>query len=134
MTTTAPAPRTRSPELLRVALRLDAVVTGANGAAYLLAGPWLADRLGVPTGALLGIGGFLLAYAAAVAAVAARRPVPGPAAEAVIAGNLLWAAASVAVVLAGPFDLTAVGTAWVPLQAAVVAGFAAVQAAGLRRR
>ncbi|RBY92566.1 hypothetical protein [Blastococcus sp. TF02A-30] len=132
--TTAPAPTTRRPDLLRTALRLDAAVTGANGAAYLLAAPWLSDVLGVPSGALLGLGGFLLAYAVAVAAVAARRPAPVPAVEAVVAANALWAAASVAAVVAGAFDLTALGTAWVLLQAAVVAAFALVQIAGLRRR
>jgi hypothetical protein len=131
MTTTT----TRRPaDLLRTALLLDAAVSGANGVAYLLAAPLLADLLGVPAGVLRGLGAFLLLFAAAVAAVAARRPVPGAAARAVVGANAAWAAGSVAVVLTGRFDLTAVGTAWVLLQAAVVAGFAALQLAGLRRR
>ena len=41
-----------------------------------------------------------------------------------IVANALWAAGSVAVVVAGGFTLTGAGTAWVLLQAAVVAGFA----------
>jgi hypothetical protein len=131
MTTTV---STRRPlDLLRLALRLDVVVTGANGLAYLAAAPPLSDLLGVPPGALRGLGAFLVAFAAAVALVAARRRVPVGAVEVVVGANLLWAAGSVAAVATGRFDLTAVGTAWVLLQAAVVAAFAVLQAAGLRR-
>ena len=131
MTTTT---ATRRPlDLLRLALRLDAAVTGANGAAYLLAAPLLDDLLGVPSGALRGLGAVLLLYAAAVALVAARPVVSPVATEAVIGTNALWTAASVAVVVAGGFALTGVGTGWVLLQAAVVGGFAAVQLTALRR-
>ena len=132
MTTTAIRPRTL--DLLRLTLRLDAVVTGANGAAYLAAAPWLTDLLGVPSGALRGLGAFLLAYAAGVWLVAARPRVSGVATEVVIGANLLWAAASAVAVLTDRFPLTGVGTAWVLLQAAVVAGFAAAQLTALRTR
>ncbi len=137
MTTTAT--RSRPLDLLRsdplrTALRLDAVVTAANGAAYLAAAPLLTDLLGVPSGVLRGLGAFLLAYAAGVALVAARPVVPAGATRVVVGANLLWAAGSVAVVATGRFDLTAAGTGWVLLQAAVVAGFAAWQLTALRNR
>ncbi len=125
---------TRRPlDLLRLVLRLDAAVTGANGAAYLLAAPLLDDLLGVPSGALRGLGAFLLVYAGGLALVAARPVVSPVATEAVIGANVLWAVGSVALVVAGGFALTGVGTAWVLLQAAVVAGFAALQLTALRR-
>lgn len=126
---------TRRPlDLLLLALRLDAAVSGANGVGYLLlAGP-LSDLLGVPAGTLRLLGGFFVGYAAAVALVAARRPVSGVAVEVVIGGNALWVVASVAAVVLGWFDLTGVGTGWVLVQAAVVAGFAVAQFVGLRRR
>ena len=137
MTTTAP-PRRRLGLLrsdpLRTVLRLDAVVTGVNGAAYLAAAPLLTDLLGVPSGVLRGVGAFLLAYAAGVTLVAARPVISSGATEAVIGANLLWAAASVAAVVTDRFPLTGAGTAWVLLQAAVVAGFAAAQLAALRTR
>ena len=132
MTTTATARRPL--DLLRTALRLDAVVTGANGLAHLAAAPLLTGLLGVPPGVLRGLGGFLLVFAAGVARVAARRPVPAVAVEVVIGANLLWAAASVAAVATDRFDLTAAGTVWVLLQAAVVAGFAVLQLTALRNR
>ncbi|MGY1781651.1 hypothetical protein [Geodermatophilus sp. SYSU D01036] len=134
MTNTATAPPRPSLDLLRVALRLDAVVTGANGLAYLAAAPLLSDLLGVPAGALRGLGTFLAVFAAGVALVAARPRVPRGATEVVVGANALWAAGSVAAVAAGRFDLTAAGTVWVLLQAAVVAGFAALQLTALRTR
>ncbi len=126
-TTTAPAPAS----LLRLALRLDAVVTGLNGAAYLLAAGPLADLLGLPDGVLRGVGVFLLVYASAVWLVGTR-PV-APAVRTVVAANLLWAAGSVAVVIADLGTPSTVGAVWLVLQAAVVAAFAVLQAAGLRR-
>ena len=131
MTTTTAVRRPLVPPPL--APRLDAAVTGANGAAYLLAAPLLHDLLGVPSGTLRGLGAFLLLFAGGVALVAARPVVSPVATEAVIGANALWAVGSVAVVLAGGFALTGVGTAWVLLQAAVVGSFAALQLAALRR-
>jgi len=124
-TTTAPTP------LLRTALRLDAVVSGTNGAAYLLAAGPLADLLGLDAAALRGLGAFLLVFAAAVWLLG-DRPV-APAVRVVVAGNLLWAAGSVLAVVTDLGTPTTVGAVWLVLQAAVVAAFAALQAAGLRR-
>ena len=127
MTTTA----ITAPSLLRLALRVDAVVSGLNGAAYLLlAGP-LADLFGLSAGVFRTVGLFLLVYAAAVWLVGGR-PV-APAVRAVIGGNLLWSAGSIAVVVTDLGTPTTIGAAWVVLQALVVAGFAALQIAGLRR-
>ena len=134
MTTTAPPSRTRTLDLLRVALRADAVVTGANGLAYLAAAPLLTGLLGIPSGTLRGLGAFLTGYAVAVALVAARPRISRGATEVVVGANLLWAAGSVAAVVADRFALTPTGTVWVLLQAAVVAGFAALQLTALRTR
>jgi hypothetical protein len=137
MTTTAPRPRTLDllrADPLRTALRADAVVTGANGLAYLAAAPLLTGLLGIPSGTLRGLGAFLLAFAAAVALVAARPRISRDATEVVAGANLLWAAGSVAAVVADRFALTPTGTVWVLLQAAVVAGFAAAQLTALRTR
>ena len=125
-TTTAPAR-----PLLRPALRLDAVVSGLNGLAYLTAAGPLAGLLGLPAGALRGVGAFLTVFAGAVWTVGAR---PAPTAvRAVITANVAWAVGSLAVVLAGLGSPTTIGAAWLLLQAGVVAAFAAAQAIGLRR-
>jgi hypothetical protein len=120
----------RAGGLLRAALKLDALVTGANAVAYLaLAGP-LADLLGVPSGALRAIGAFLAVFAAAVWVVAAR-PVPNRAAvSAIVAANAAWAAGSLVAFAADAWSPTTVGAIWIVLQAVTVALFAALQVAG----
>ena len=120
--------------LLRVALKLDAVVTGVNGAAYLAAAGPLSELLGLSPGLLRGAGAFLVGFAALVALLARRRAPARPAVLAVVAANVLWAADSVAAALAGWGSPTGVGTAWILLQAVTVAGFAALQLAALRAR
>ena len=113
---------------LRTALKLDAVVTGANGAAYLVAAGPLEDLLGLSPALLRGTGAFLLLFSAAVWMVASRRQVSASAALAVIAVNVVWAADSLAFLLSGVSDPTTVGAIWIVMQALVVAGFAGLQA------
>jgi hypothetical protein len=125
---------TRSDSPLRLALRLDAVVTGLNGAAYLAAAPLLDDVLGLSGGLLRGVGAVLLGYAAAVWRVGAGHRISPAAVEAVVVANVLWAIGSVVAVVTGAGSPTTVGAVWLVLQAVVVAGFAALQVAGLRRR
>ncbi|WP_433323526.1 hypothetical protein [Spirillospora sp. CA-294931] len=117
--------------LLRLALRLDAVVTGANGLAYVaLAGP-LEDLLGLDVAHSRVIGAFLLAYAAAVWAVSVRPR--RMAVTAVIEANLVWSVLSVVAVVTGWLSLSVVGGVWAVLQAMVVAGFAGLQYTAQRR-
>ena len=118
--------------LVRLALRLDAVVTGANGVAYLALAGVLDGPLGIEASALRPIGAFLIVFAIAVAAVSLReRPTPG-AVRAIIAANLIWAADSLIVLIGGWLEPSTVGSIWIALQAIVVAGFAGMQAAALR--
>ena len=123
----------RSDALLRLTLRLDAVVTGLNGAAYLLAAPFLDDVLGLPTVLLRSTGVVLLGYALAVWLVGARRTVPPGAVRTVIALNAAWALGSVLTVLTDAVSPTTTGAVWIVLQGVVVAAFAVLQVAGLRR-
>jgi hypothetical protein len=62
--------------LLRLALAIDATVTGANGVVYVaLAGP-LEDLLGTPPSLLRSVGACLVFFAGIVALIAARSPIP----------------------------------------------------------
>lgn len=119
--------------LLRLALRLDAAVTGVNGAAYLVAAGPLSDLLGLPAARLRAAGAFLLAFAAAVAWVATRPDIPRRAAIVVAAANAAWVAESAAAAIGGWGTPATVGVVWIVLQALVVAAFLALQVAGLRR-
>jgi hypothetical protein len=114
--------------LLRLVLKLDAAVTGANGVAYLAAAEPLEDLLGVSAGLLRPIGAFLVLFAAAVWFVATRRVVPRTAVLAIATANAVWALGSLVFAAAGASSPSTVGTVWVLLQALVVGSFAALQA------
>ena len=116
---------------LRLALRLDAIVTGANGLAYLAAANLLDGPLGISAGVLRPIGAFLVVFAAAVWSVSARPEPARTGVLAVIAANVLWVVDSLAVVAFGWFSPTTGGAVWIVLQALTVAGFAALQAYAL---
>jgi len=130
VTTTATAPR---PRLLRLALRLDAVASGALGLLALAAAPLLDALLGVPSALLYPVGAGLLDWAAGLELAAARPAVSRAVVRSVIALNALWVAASAAAALTGWLPLTALGTAFVAAQAVAVAGLADLQLVGLRR-
>jgi hypothetical protein len=117
--------------LLRAAIRIDAVITAAVGV-QLLAGAALLDGvLGTPATFLAAVGAAMIGWGALW--LVARRPrITGPARE-IVAANALWVVLSGVLIAADWHDLTAVGTAFVVFQAATVAGFIALQVAGLRR-
>ncbi|MGW3652125.1 hypothetical protein [Streptomyces sp. NPDC000878] len=128
------AARTAEPTvMLRRFLALDALVTGANALAYLVAAGPLARLLGVGSGLLLELGLVLAVYAGAVGWLASRgRPAVLPV-RAVIEVNLAWAVLS-CVALALWLTPSTAGAVWAVLQAAVVAGFAALQYVSLKAR
>jgi 4-amino-4-deoxy-L-arabinose transferase-like glycosyltransferase len=119
---------------LRRVLALDAAVTAGNGLIYLVAAGPVGRLLDVQPDLLTGLGIFLVAYGAAVGYLAARPVPPSGWVRVVIGANVAWVAASLCAMLFGWLDPSTAGKVWIPLQAAVVAGFAALQAAGLNRR
>src|SRR3954452_17774538 len=90
--------------LLRVALELDAAVTAASGVAYLAGFALLDGVLGLPEALLIGVGAFLLAYAAFVARLAGAARPNRAAVTAVIAANAVWALDSVLLLAADGFS------------------------------
>ncbi|MFF4250363.1 hypothetical protein ACFY1L_04035 [Streptomyces sp. NPDC001663] len=126
--------RTSDPHTaLRRFLALDAVVTGANGLAYLAASEPLGRFLGVGSGLLLALGVVLAVYGAAVGLLAFRaRPAALPV-RAVIETNVTWTVLS-CVALAVWLSPSAAGAVWTLLQALVVAAFAALQYMALKAR
>ena len=131
--TTIASPRDllAGPGLLRRALRLDAVVSGANGVAYLAAAGPLGDLLSMPAGVLRAVGAFLVVFAAAVW-LTSSRPRRG-AVKAIIALNAVWVVESLAVAALGAWSPSTSGTVWTVMQAGAVAALAALQVAGRRR-
>lgn len=137
MTTTAPSYLSSvlapGPKLLRLSLRLDAVVTGVNGLAYLALAKPLESLLGLNTEIGIPVGVFLTLYGLAVAVIGTRSTINTGATRAVIAANSAWVVVSLAALFEGALDLNAVGSVWAVMQAVTVGGFAALQYLGLRK-
>jgi hypothetical protein len=127
MSTIHPSP------FLRKSLMLDAVATAAT-ALMLIAGAGLLDGLlGLPVALMREAGLILVPFVAFVAWVGTREDVARGAVWTIIAANALWVAASIGLLVSGWVAPTALGYAFVIAQAAVVALFAELQYAGLKR-
>ncbi|MBO0763581.1 MAG: hypothetical protein J2P50_03165 [Hyphomicrobiaceae bacterium] len=126
-------PHDQSFAFLRRALLLDATASGATGLLLIAGAGLLEGLLGLPAAILRGAGLLLLPYVACVAFTGTRAALAPPAVRAIIAANLLWAAASVALLASGWVAPTALGYAFVIAQAAVVALLGELQYVGVRR-
>lgn len=119
---------------LRAVLAADAVSAGAMGLLLLFApAAVLLDLLGLPGWLTAAAGLALLPFAAFVGWTASRTVPPRAAVWLVVALNAAWAIESVVTVAAGFVTATPLGVAFVLVQAALVAAFAAVQVAALRQ-
>ncbi|MEK8051536.1 hypothetical protein AACH10_14905 [Ideonella sp. DXS22W] len=119
--------------LLRGAFVLDAVVSAAAGVLQLAPGARMVAWLGLPAPLLTETGVFLLAYAGALLLLARSRTLWAPLVQAVVLGNAGWALGCVLALLLGWLAPTALGTAWLLLQAVAVLAFAAAEGLGLAR-
>lgn len=116
---------------IRPLLWFDAATCLAMSVLLAIANGPLSALLGLPAVLLQECAVLLVAYAGFVAFVATRTD-PTGGTKIVAAGNIVWVAASLAL-LAGPWaQPTAVGTAFVAVQALAVAGIAALQLAIVR--
>jgi hypothetical protein len=121
-----------SPGFLRNVLRVDALSCVACGLLQLVFPVQMAELLRLPGPLLAYTGEFLLAYAALVIFISTRQPIPRMFVGLMVAGNLGWAAACVLLLISGTVQPTALGMAYVLLQALTVAVLAELQYFGLR--
>lgn len=106
---------------LRNLLVVDALTCAAMGMLLLVAGGPLVGPLGLPADLLFYAGLLLLPIAAFMVLVALPARTPGAGAVIVIAGNWLWVAASIALPVLGLVAPTALGLAFLVVQAGAVA-------------
>jgi hypothetical protein len=118
---------------LRRALVLDAVASGATAVLLIAAAGLIDGWLGLPVALLRGAGLVLVPYVAFVVVVARRARIEPAAVWCIIACNVLWVVASLALLLSGELAPTGLGIAFVLAQAIVVAGLGELQYLGLRR-
>jgi uncharacterized membrane protein len=122
-----------SPNFLRNVLRADALSCVACGVLQVVFTSQMAQLLGLPEALLAYTGEFLLVYAAVVAFISTRDPLPRPLVWLLLAGNLGWAIACALLLLSGRVAPSMLGTAYVVAQALTVAVLAELQFFGLRR-
>ena len=117
--------------LLRFALFADAAASAALGVVALAGAGVLAGPLGLPESLLRGVGLLLLPWAAFVAVIGMKPQPQAGAVRAIVGVNLAWAVASALALLA--LRPTALGLAFVIVQAVAVAALAETQWIGLSR-
>ena len=122
-----------SPHFLRHVLRADALSCLACGLLQVIFPGQMARLLGLPEALLAYTGEFLLVYAAVVAFISTRAPMPRPLVWLLVIGNLGWALGCVLLLISGSVAPTALGTAYVLVQALTVGVLAELQFFGLRR-
>ncbi|MFI9403784.1 hypothetical protein [Nocardia sp. NPDC052316] len=120
-------------DYLRTALRVDGWSTGGFGVVMLAGAAVLRDPLGLPTTWSIPFGVAMLGGALALLLIAGAIEIPFHQACAVVAVNAASAVGMVVFALSGLIDLTGLGIAFLFVGATVVAAFAAVEFAGLRR-
>lgn len=118
---------------LTLVLKLDAAMSGACALGLLAGAGWLSRPLGLPDVFLTAIGAMLVPYCVFLLVLSARPVLPATLVWMVIAGNAIWAGASVVLMLGGWFALTVLGYAFVAAQAVAVGVFAELQFMALRR-
>ena len=118
---------------LRRILALDALSCAGMGLAMGLAAVPLAPLFGLPEGLVRSAGLLLLPLAAFIGWLASRPSPPRLLVWVVIVGNLGWTAESFALIGQHDTTITALGTAFVAVQALAVLALAGLEYAGLRR-
>lgn len=116
---------------LRRVLFADAVASLASAALLIAAPAAVAELTRLPQALLFEAGVVLVAFVLIVLAVATRREIPRLGVKAIVAVNVLWVIGSVAILAAT--SPTAVGYAFVIVQAVAVGAFAELQVVGLKR-
>jgi hypothetical protein len=122
-----------NPTMLRGALLIDAVVSGATGVLLTAGADWLAALLDLPPALLRYSGLVLLPFAAVVAYIATRDALSRPSVQAVVVTNVAWVVASIVLLFSGHVTPNTLGIVFVLVQAVAVAALADVQFFGLRR-
>lgn len=119
--------------LLRLALLLDAIATGASGLLMAAGAGLLHSWLGLPQGLLLGAGLALLPYAVLVGRFGLARTLHPAAVWLVMIANVLWAVDCMVLAAGALGGVTFLGQGFALFQAVAVLLFATLQYTGWQR-
>jgi hypothetical protein len=118
--------------LLKFALVIDALVSGAVALLQLLLPDLLSGLLQLPAALLRYTGLFLVGYTVLLVVLARSAAIWKELVLVVAGGNVLWAIGCAALPLEGAVAPSGLGIAFLSVQALAVLGFAAMQLAGLK--
>ena len=118
---------------LRRAILLDAIVSGAMALALAFDASTLASLLNLPEALLRESGLFLIVYVLLIVRLDTRQSMPRAMVMIVIAGNVAWTLASVALLFSGAVNPNLLGEIVVAIQAVASGTFAELQYIGLRK-
>ena len=121
------------PQFLRRAILGDAIFSGASAVMLTFGGGELAPWLNLPEALLRETGLFLIAYAVLVGWLGTRQAMPKVLVAIVIAGNVAWTLAGIALLFSGAVTPNLLGEAFVAAQAIATGALAELQYIGLRR-
>lgn len=119
--------------LLRRAIQIDAIVSGAMALLLTFAAGMLAPLLQLPEALLLESGLFLIAYVALIGWLGLRETMPKLLVLAIIVGNAAWTLGSIGLLFSGAVSPNLLGQLFVAAQAIAVGVFAELQFMGLRK-
>ena len=122
-----------SPAFLRRVLALDSASCATIGLLLCLGAAPLSRLFGLGEALLFGAGLLLLPLAAFIAWLASRPAPPSPLVWVVIVGNLAWTAESFLLISTESGRITALGNAFVAMQAIAVLAITALEYTGLQR-
>jgi hypothetical protein len=122
------------PDFLRTVLVVDAATCLATGACLTLGAALVHALTGIPSTLLFYAGAVLFPVAVLMALTATRRVMPAAMVWLIIAGNALWVAGSVVLMLADWIAPNAWGYAFIAAQALAVAILTALEYSALQRK
>lgn len=122
-----------SSRFLKNAFLADAAATGALAVLHLVRPLPVTGLLGLPEPLLHGTGLFMAGYVAMLLALAAGRTLWKPLVWFVVVGNVLWALASIDILVLGLVEPSPLGAWYVVAQAAGTLVLAGLQYVGLKK-
>ncbi len=125
--------RASSPSFLRRVLAFDALSGAATGGLHVLGAPGVAAGLGLPEPLLQASGAAIFAFVALAGWLALQTTPPRGLLMTIVLLNFAWAAGCLWVTFGGAFELTALGVAYVLVQAIVVFVLAELEWMGWRQ-
>ena len=118
---------------LRRVLWLDAILGAATLPSHLLNTGFMSNLLGLSQPVLVWSGWLLVAYVAFIMLIVSRKAMSRSLVKVLIAGNLLWIAGCIELLLAGQGTLTTLGTAYIGVQIVTVGLLTMMEWHGLRK-